>query len=262
MQDVAAGRAVDLDRHRAVVDVEERPVGAQRVEPQVVLGQLLDDVVDVGLAVVHPLASGRVFSMTPCSGRRDFCSSRSDRSSADASGGIAPAIGSRSLASPVISCCSWSTLALNCAPFASTVPSTVLRLLITSPMSWSRAASVWVKTLVLDSRFDNAPPWPCSSFDDGVADLVDLVAVQALEHRAQSAEQRVEVQRRLGVALGDRRARRQLAQFTWARRDLQVPVTDQVLVADHRAGGRVQLVALVDVECHVDGVVRVELDRS
>src|ERR1700730_17835487 len=52
-QDVAAGRAVDLDRDRAEVDVEERPVGAERRQPQVVLAQLLDVVVHLGLAVVQ-----------------------------------------------------------------------------------------------------------------------------------------------------------------------------------------------------------------
>src|ERR1700748_1323281 len=52
-QDVATGRTVDLDRHRAEVDVEERPVGAERGEPQVVLAQLLDVVGDLGFAVVQ-----------------------------------------------------------------------------------------------------------------------------------------------------------------------------------------------------------------
>src|ERR1700758_5802556 len=35
-QDVAAGRSIDLDRHGAEVDVEERPVGAERGQPQVI----------------------------------------------------------------------------------------------------------------------------------------------------------------------------------------------------------------------------------
>src|ERR1700761_7390272 len=52
-QDVAAGRTVDLDRHRAEVDVEERAVGAERRKPQVVLAELLDVVVHLGLAVVQ-----------------------------------------------------------------------------------------------------------------------------------------------------------------------------------------------------------------
>ena len=71
--------------------------------------------------------------------------------------------------------------------------------------------------------------------DDGVADLVDLVAVEALEHRPQSAQQRVEIQRGLGVAACRWCAPGgQLAQFAWAGGDLQVPVADQVLVADDR----------------------------
>src|SRR5258707_2756334 len=52
-QDVAAGRSVDLDRHRAEVDVEERTVRTERGQAQVVLAQLLDVVIDLGLAVVQ-----------------------------------------------------------------------------------------------------------------------------------------------------------------------------------------------------------------
>ena len=62
------------------------------------------------------------------------------------------------LASPLISCCSWSTLAENCALFWSMVPSTVLRLVITSPINWSRWLSADEKALVSDSTLANAPP--------------------------------------------------------------------------------------------------------
>src|SRR5262245_42778951 len=55
-QDVASGRAVDLHPDRAIVDVEERPVCAKSVEPQVVLGERLDDLVDIALALVRPLS--------------------------------------------------------------------------------------------------------------------------------------------------------------------------------------------------------------
>src|ERR1700761_5901486 len=51
--DVAAGRSVDLQRHRAEVDVEVRAVGAERREPQVVLAELLDVVVDLWQSIVH-----------------------------------------------------------------------------------------------------------------------------------------------------------------------------------------------------------------
>src|ERR1700677_4170523 len=46
--DVASGRAVDLQRHRAEVDVEVRTVSAQRRQPEVVLAELLDVVVHLG----------------------------------------------------------------------------------------------------------------------------------------------------------------------------------------------------------------------
>src|SRR6185437_11208019 len=52
-QDVATGRAVDLDRHGAEVDVEERAVGTEGGQPQIVLAELLDVVVHLGLAVVQ-----------------------------------------------------------------------------------------------------------------------------------------------------------------------------------------------------------------
>src|SRR6185312_11564509 len=52
-QDVATGGAVDLDRHGTEIDVEERPVGAEGGQPEIVLAQLLDVVVHLGLAVVY-----------------------------------------------------------------------------------------------------------------------------------------------------------------------------------------------------------------
>jgi hypothetical protein len=96
--------------------------------------------------------------------------------------------------------------------------------------------------------------------EDGVAHLVDLAAVEAFEHRSQSAEQRIEIQRGLGVLLRNRRARRQLAELARTGRDLQIAVTDQVFVADHGPSGRVQLITLVDVECDINGVVGVQRD--
>ena len=104
------------------------------------------------------------------------------------------------------------------------------------------------------------PTLALQQLDDGAADRVDLVGVQALEHRPQSAQQRIEIQRRLGVLGVDRPARRQLAQLPGPGRDLQEPVADQVVVSDHRARRRVQRVARVDSEFHVNGVVRVELE--
>src|SRR3984893_11362800 len=50
--DVASGRAVDLQRHRAEVDVEVRTVGAERRQPEVVLAELLDVVVHLGQPIV------------------------------------------------------------------------------------------------------------------------------------------------------------------------------------------------------------------
>src|SRR5947209_13454319 len=46
-------RAVDLQAHRAVEDVEVCAVGAKCVEPQVIFGQWLDHPIDLVLAVVQ-----------------------------------------------------------------------------------------------------------------------------------------------------------------------------------------------------------------
>src|SRR5215813_277993 len=51
-QDVAACRPVDLDRHRAKVDVEERAIGTERGQPQVILAELLNVVVHFGFPIV------------------------------------------------------------------------------------------------------------------------------------------------------------------------------------------------------------------
>ena len=119
-----------------------------------------------------------------------------------------------------------------------------------------------VNELVLGQQLRQCAALALKQFDDRVADLVDLAAVEALEHRTQSAQQRIEVERRLGVGPGDRAAGRQLAQFARARGDFEVAVADQVLVADHRARRGVELVALVDVEGDVDGVVGRQFDLS
>src|SRR5262245_55414799 len=55
-QDVASGRAVDLQPDRAIVDVEKRPICAKGVEPQVVFGERLDDLVDIALSLVRALS--------------------------------------------------------------------------------------------------------------------------------------------------------------------------------------------------------------
>src|ERR1700727_408103 len=51
-EDVASGWAIDLERHRAEVDVEVRTVGTERRQPQVVLTELLDVVVHLGQPIV------------------------------------------------------------------------------------------------------------------------------------------------------------------------------------------------------------------
>src|ERR1700709_64004 len=54
-QNVAARGSVELQPRRTVEDVEERSVCTECVEPQIVFGERLDDLVDVRLAHVHPI---------------------------------------------------------------------------------------------------------------------------------------------------------------------------------------------------------------
>src|ERR1700734_2570951 len=57
-KDVASGRAVDLERHRAEVDVEVRTVSAERRQPEVVLAELLDVVIHLGQSIVQFAGEG------------------------------------------------------------------------------------------------------------------------------------------------------------------------------------------------------------
>ena len=97
---------------------------------------------------------------------------------------------------------------------------------------------------------------------DCAADLVDLGSVEALEDWLQSAEEGIQVERGLRVLPRDGASRRDLAQFAWACGDLEIAVADEVLVTDGRARRGVELIALVDVEGHIDGVVRVQRHRA
>ena len=92
--------------------------------------------------------------------------------------------------------------------------------------------------LVLDSISASAPPWPCSSFDDGVADLLTFLRVQPLEHRPQATEQRVQVQRGLRVVFGRSWRPAAACAIRRARGDFQIPVTDQV---QYRIAARVEV---------------------
>ena len=67
----------------------------------------------------------------------------------------------RSAARPEMKRWSWSISSLRAASWASTVPSTVLRLEIVRPMTSSRSARVEVSDAVLDSSELMLPPSPC-----------------------------------------------------------------------------------------------------
>ena len=74
------------------------------------------------------------------------------------------------------------------------------------------------------------PPWPWKTVMIDWRDVVDLVRVQRPEQRPETADQRVEIERRLGVRQRDECRRRQdpVGALAVAALELQVAVTDQV----------------------------------
>lgn len=76
---------------------------------------------------------------------------------------IASPIGLRSAASPLTSFCMVPIRFASWSPRELTVPSTVFRLLIRSPITLSLAAMVEVSEAVRASRLSTVPPSPCST---------------------------------------------------------------------------------------------------
>ena len=101
--------------------LKNAPYAPRALTPQVVLAKFLDHRIDITSAFVHALHQRAGVLQHALQWPTACCSIWVRSVVADDSGPIAPAIGSRPLANPVISCCNWSTLAVNCAPLASTV---------------------------------------------------------------------------------------------------------------------------------------------
>ena len=91
---------------------------------------------------------------------------------------------SRSAARPDTNRWSWSMSSLSAASCSSTVPSTVLRLLIVRPMTSSRSARVEVRDAVLASSELMLPPSPCRTLmmlpDSSLTSLGDSAANSGL----------------------------------------------------------------------------------
>ena len=79
---------------------------------------------------------------------------------------------------------------------------------MTSPISWSRSASVLVSDEVRVSRSFDVAALALQGLDDLVAaNLLMSAGRERLEHRLEAVEQHVEVERLLGAAHRDRRVR-------------------------------------------------------
>ena len=73
---------------------------------------------------------------------------------------------------------------------------------MTCPISWSRSASVLVSAAVWLRNEPIVAPWPWKALDQLTGQRVDLIRIQRAKQRPEAADQRVEVQRRLGRASG------------------------------------------------------------
>ena len=112
----------------------------------------------------------------------------------------------RSAARPEMNRWSWSISSLRAASWASTVPSTVLRLEIVRPMTSSRSARVEVSEAVLDSSELMLPPSPCRTLMMLLESSLTSFGRQRGEQRLEAVEQHGEVEGRLGVVEAEGRA--------------------------------------------------------
>ena len=96
--------------------------------------------------------------------------------------------------------------------------------------------------------------------DDRRGDAVDLLRIQRPEQRLEATDQRVEVQRRLGACQRDESAWRQgaFSALPGPSAEFQVPVADEVLVADLRGRRLIELHRAVDGEVDADPLVSLD----
>ena len=174
-------------------------------------------------------------------------------------------MGSLSAASPVTSFSSLSTAPENLSPSLLMVAITVLRLSISCwtvcPLS---ASAVGERRRLGEQRFDVAV-LALKDLDQRVGQRVDVLRIKALDNRFESAEEQVEVQRRLGAVQRNLAARRLDLRRPRAVDQFQIPVADQVEVAHRRLGSRGQHDLAVGVEVDDDLVVGLQrnvLDRA
>ncbi len=183
------------------------PYAPRRVEPQVVFGQRLDDLVDIALAFVEPLrkragvldhALQRPAGLLQhvgevVLGRRQRRDRAGDRVAALSEPG-------HQLLQLVDAGVELSALLIDRAEHRVEVVDDVADELVSrSEVLGERAGG--------GQQIRQRTALTLQQFEDGVAHLVDLGAVETLEYRPQTPEQRVEIQRRLGVLLGDGCAR-------------------------------------------------------
>ena len=110
--------------------------------------------------------------MVCCSSGRSSRSSPARVPEASLMSAIAPASGSARFFRPVIRVSKFTTVESNSFWCLTTVPSTVLRLVITSPIAWSRSARVEVNCAVWLRMSLIVPPWPWNTVTSEVAMLL------------------------------------------------------------------------------------------
>ena len=76
------------------------------------------------------------------------------------------------------------------------------------------------------------PPWPCRALNQLAGQRIHLIGIQRPEQRPETADQRVQVQRRRGAGQRDRVARLELLGAAGTLLQRQVAAADQVVVAD------------------------------
>ena len=113
---------------------------------------------------------------------------------------------------------------------------------------WLLSASALVNDEVLESSDSKVPPWPCKIWISEPSQRIDVLRVQSADNGFQPTEQKVEVECGHGAVLGDLRPRRHQPCRSGAVDEFQIPIADQVEIANRRLGPSRQDDVAVGVE--------------
>ena len=128
------------------------------------------------------------------------------------------------------------------------VPSTSLRLVMTSPISWSRSRQRAGERTGVSQQRNQRSALALEYLQQCPGEVVDLLRVERTKQRLESAEQQIQIES--GRRLIDRNGstRRKRLGGTGALEQFHVAIAHQVLVAHSRFGALHQRVLGVDVE--------------